>query len=229
MLSTAFCSLVLAAGSPQQPASPTSTDAGVESEVAEDDGLGLGSLINKAGGFELRLWSGASVGAAPQITLGVGAMPQVGMSARVLWGFVEPEMVLGYGAFAGYGHSKLRLSVGSKFILNLDLARPFLWAGYSHIHETLFADIVRDPIGTTLTTADAVGHRSGMELGIGLLMPFDVPVLGHRVRLDAYARATAMFLPQLDKLLGWTDDASPVPHDGYLLFEFGVGFPVLSA
>lgn len=193
-----------------------------------DGALDVGSLIDKAGGFELRLWSSAAVGAAPEIMLGVGGMPQLGLSARVAWGFIEPEMVLGYGAYAGFGHSKLRLSVGSKFILNLDVARPFFWAGYSHIHETLFSDIVKDPIGTTLTTADAVGHRSGMEVGVGFLFPFTVPMFGSYVRMEAYTRATAMYLPQLDKLLGWTDEGSPVAHDGYLLLEMGVGFPVIS-
>lgn len=205
--------------------------AGVRAEV--DDGeTGLSTntiakLIQKGGGFQLRLWAGAAAGALPQVNLGVGGLPQVGISGRILWGFVEPEMVVGYGGYAGYGHSQLRLSIGSKFILNLDVAKPFLWVGYSHIHETLFADILRDPVGTTLTTAESVSHRSGIEVGFGLLMPVDVPVFGSSFRVEAYSRAVVMVLPQLSRIPGLTDEKIAVPHDGYLMIELGMGIPIL--
>jgi hypothetical protein len=234
--------LSVAAAEPVTSSAPSSApDAAVASSVDDEaspsTGFGVKRLVDKAGGFELRLYSGAAVGAAPQVTLGAGGMPTVSMGTRVLWGFVEPEITLGYGAFGGagaftgerdpIGFSHLRVSIGTRFILNLDVARPFLWVGYSHIHETLFTDIVRDPIGTTLTTADAVAHRSGAEVGLGLLLPFDVDVLGTRVRLETYGRMTVMVLPQLDRIPGLPTDPLPVKHDGYLLFEMGVGVPVL--
>jgi hypothetical protein len=226
--------LALAAASSVTPAAKSAPPPTVRAEAS---GLGIGDLVDKAGGFELRLYAGGVAGAAPQVTLGAGGMPTVSMGTRVLWGFVEPEITLGYGAFAGAGaltgardpiaFSHLRVSIGSRFILNLDVARPFLWLGYSHIHETRLTDIIRDPVGTTLTTSRAVAHRSGAEVGLGLLLPFDVDVLGATVRLETYARATAMVLPQLDRLPGLQADPLPVKHDGYLLFELGLGVPVL--
>lgn len=180
------------------------------------------------------VFGGGALGAAPQLGMNGGGLPQVGVSWRAL-SWLAPHVSFGYGAFGGQraldaanlsGHSTLRLSVGSRFVLPVDRVRPYVFGGYSHIHETTFENSLKDPLGTTLAlTSSGVEHRSGAEFGLGVLMPVSVAAPWGQTRLDLGLQATVMVLPQFDRWFGLGRPLS-VPHDGYALVELSVGIPV---
>jgi hypothetical protein len=166
---------------------------------------------------------------APQLGAnGLGALPAMGVSIRWLK-LVEPEITAGYGLFLG-GYTKLRLSVGAKLVLPIDRVRPFLWGAYSHVHETKVTAMLADPWGTVSTTSKAVGHRSGVELGLGAMVPIPIPLGADTFEVDMLVRGGVMFLPRLDEYLPMVPahGGAEEQHDGYAFVDLAIGFPLWS-
>ncbi|MCP4501591.1 MAG: hypothetical protein GY822_16655 [Deltaproteobacteria bacterium] len=148
-------------------------------------------------------WVGVTSGAGPD-PLGVAGGPggglHVALSYRFHW--VEPEVVVETGFFGG--QYQQRFAFGCRFILPFDDVRPFFWLAFNHTHETSFENVLQAPVQAFLSSTGAgTAHLSGVESGIGVLLPIDVLVRpDEEQRYDVLLRASVVYLPAFLATMG---------------------------
>ena len=77
---------------------------------------------------------------------------------------------LGYGAVDDRVLTGLQL--GAQVWGRLGILRPYLRLGLLHIHEEPWTAVTNEPAGALLGVGDGIRHRTGLELGGGLDIPF---------------------------------------------------------
>lgn len=168
-------------------------------------------------------WPGAAGGMVVTPN-SVGFTPTLSMSWRP-WSFLEPEILVATGPFVGLNDLKQRFSFGSRLVLpNPGGLRPFLWAAFTHAHETPFETVASDPVLATLGFSEAgVEHRSGGELGVGMLLPFTISRYhGEEQTIDVLVRLNALYLPDFA-----AEAVTDKPGDHlYTMIELAVGLPL---
>lgn len=170
----------------------------------------------------LYAWSSASGGYRPEGPA-LGGQAQLAASYK-LWCFLEPEVIVGTGAYIGTNEYLQRFSFGTRLLLpNLGVT-PFVWLALSHVHEAPLVGLIEEPIGTVLSMSDVgVRHRTGGEAGLGVLVPFEIDDDDAIVpRVELMVRGTAIYLPGF----GVAGGDHTTPSHLYLLGEIGIGVPV---
>lgn len=69
--------------------------------------------------------------------------------------------------------------------------RLFARGGFSHHHEVPAALVEEQPLGAALGSAVGIRHRSGLELGVGALLPVEERMLGDRLGVSLSLSASA--------------------------------------
>jgi hypothetical protein len=157
----------------------TAVPAGEEAKLVVSTGAAVGHRLQDGG-------------------LGIG---QLSLSFA-LHEHIEPEVVVGLGGHAALSKEPRlaldrvqmvqRFSFGTRIIAPVDGAKPFLWLALHHGHEVPWAELAKNPVGTTLSTTDAgVAHLTGAEAGLGFALPFSID----RQRLELMLRTSAVVLP----------------------------------
>jgi hypothetical protein len=147
----------------------------------------------------LVLSTGSAIG--HRLTDGALGLGQLSLSFA-LHPNIEPEVVVGLG-----GHAALpdklefavqrpqmiqRFSFGTRFIAPVDEGKPFLWLALHHGHEVEWANLVKDPVGTTLSTTDSgVAHLTGGEAGLGVALPVNIET----TKVELMMRVSTVVLP----------------------------------
>ncbi|MCK6524299.1 hypothetical protein L6R49_23080 [Myxococcota bacterium] len=85
------------------------------------------------------------------------------------------KLSLDFAGGEGVSNEELRhvgvVFVGARRSFGPDLYGRF---GFYHQHETPWADFVASPFGTLTAVDDHIAHRSGAQLAVGWLRPWDV-------------------------------------------------------
>ncbi len=185
-------------------------------------------------GRAFRVWPGMGVGAK---TLGssTGAlgMEQLSFSMPLL-DWVEPDVTVAIGVNGGsYDLTSTevvnRFSFGLRWFLPLEgmtshdvdsLVRPMAWTAIHHGHKVTLGNALANPIAATLTSTDAgVGHLTGLEGGVGVLLALPIDGQSYPLML----RAGASWLPTF---VSNHPDGSAV-DDVLVVVDIAVGLPIL--
>lgn len=91
--------------------------------------------------------------------------------------------------------------------------RPSVFAGLTHLHEATLRDFQAAPGPTLLGVSDAIRHRSGVQVGAGLRIPFSMTP----------GRAASRFSARVDADVAYYFDGAP----GRLQAGLGLGLQVV--
>jgi hypothetical protein len=140
-------------------------------------------------------------------TRGGGGVGFIGVNRR-FWIF-RPEIALGLGAYAQPADMLTTIRIGTRIELPLSGSiRPYAWVAFAHNHESSFVHVRMDFFGHLFGLShEGVGHRSGLDLGLGV--SWDTPLwhtrLGARL---SFAQFFGDNLPprylDLSLTVGWT-------------------------
>ena len=183
-------------------------------------------------GAPLWAWPGTGVGAKTLGQTGAVFMPQISFSAP-LFAAVEPEVTVGLGVNSGGLTAETveminRFSFGLRWFVPVDNVtafdvdepvRPFLWTAIHHGHKVPVAHVLANPVGATLTSTDAgVGHLTGLEGGVGVLL--GLPIDGQS--FPVLLRVSGSWLPSFASV----HDKAHGGDDVFVLVDLAVGLPL---
>jgi hypothetical protein len=93
----------------------------------------------------------------------------------VAWQF-KPWLQVGLMSRIGYGSIDDRLleyfSVGAEVHRDLGRVRPYLRGGLVHQHEEPLVGVDNQPFQSVLGVGDGIRHRGGLDLALGVEVPF---------------------------------------------------------
>lgn len=107
------------------------------------------------------------------VSMGLSGLGAVEPSGGVLGvGYVSvrfaPSAYLDLGGRTGFLLGPVREVSGVNVNLRLHTGPHLFWrAGLVHQHETVWDVFVSDPVGTVIGAGDGIGHRSGLDAGVG--------------------------------------------------------------
>lgn len=174
-------------------------------------------------GLGVRLWQGLYLEAS--VGEGVFTNPErvesfrhFGPHAAQLGEEAAPEAEPGAGAAAAKPSPLLvgQILLGARYEIRTARTlrlRPSVFLGATHLHEATIADFVREPGKTLAGTGKFIRHRTGLQAGFGLRVPF--PERWGAVAPRFSARFDADFAYYFDK------------HPGRVQAGLGLGLQVV--
>ncbi len=101
-----------------------------------------------------------------------GGALQIGLGVR-LWRGLYLEAELGEGLFARPLGNAGQILFGLTWELRkLERVRPYATLALTHAHESSLVHLAHNPASTLLGTAHTIHHRTGMQLGTGVRLPW---------------------------------------------------------